>query len=184
MAAPLAIPSDVEDLWRPLTPADYPRVPNLIDKASALLRQRLPWVDARVTRFRLDPTDAGGLDPLTVASVVATVVKRFLVNPDGATNSGETTGPYSQTKGFALRGDKDVRGELYVSDQDVKNLLVPSKGLPRIGTIKSRPRLAPWPYGDVGGPSLGASGSMDLWLLDQQGGLGELPYLPSHNTGA
>jgi len=184
MSQPLAVPSDVEDMWRPLSGSEMSRVANLITKASSMLRQRAPWLDARMARFKVDPTDLGGLDPVTVATVVATIVKRFLVNPDGATNTSETTGPYSYSRGFALRGDRDVRGELSVTDSDVAALAPAQLSPSRIGTIKSHARLAPWPYGSVGSPTIGTGSSMDLWLLENQGGVGELPYLPSHDSSS
>ncbi len=161
MGISLAEPQDVADLWRPLTSDETQRVENLIGKASALLRQRLPWVDARMARFAVDATDEGGLDPLAVANVVAGIVKRFLVNPDGATNMSEASGPYSQSKGFALRGDKDVRGELIVTDSDVEALTPPKRTRARAGTIVVSPRLAPSRFGDIPYDALGAGGVTD-----------------------
>ncbi|MGZ4588679.1 MAG: hypothetical protein ACXVX9_12860 [Mycobacteriaceae bacterium] len=144
MANPLASTDDVVDLWRPFTSTDeQARVSRLIVKASALLRQALPWVDARIARFNTDPTDLGGLDPVTVATVVATMVKRYLVNPDGATNTSETAGIFSHAKGFALRGDKDVRGELIVTESDIAALTPPSMLRPRMATLRTKARLAP-----------------------------------------
>lgn len=169
MGAPLATTDDVADLWRPLTAgAETDRVARLILKASALLRQKVPWVDARMAAFGVDSTDPTGLDPELVANVVATMCKRFLVNPDGATNTSETTGPFSHSKGYALRGDKDVRGELLVTESDIQALMPAKKSKSRIGTIKARPRLAPWPFGDMGNPALGLSrGGMDSLLLQE-----------------
>lgn len=167
MAAPLATTDDVADLWRPLASTEVQRITNLIVKASALLRQKVPWVDARMVLFSVDPANIGGLDPDTVANVTAGIVKRFLVNPDGTTNSSETTGPNSRSKGFALRGDKDIRGEMLVTASDVDTLTPPRLSKSRIGTIKVRPRMAPWPYGDLGNPSLAGvgSGGIDSLLL-------------------
>ena len=168
---PLADADDLADLWRPLTPAEQLRVTQLIVKASAMLRQRLPWVDARIARFQADSTDPGGLDPVTVATVVATVVKRFLSNVQGVASEG--IGPYSVT--YAIRGEKDVRGEMYVTDGDLDKLKVASKGVPRVGSVKVRPRMAPWPYGDMGAPdSEGASA--DVWLGAEGGSPGEFSY--------
>lgn len=131
--APLASPDDVADMWRPLSADETIRVSRLVMKASALLRQAVPWVDARLTRFAVDSTDPGGISPDVVATAVATMVKNFLVNPDGATNVSETTGPYSQSRGYALRGDKDVRGELRVTES-ILAMLTPA--------VKTKARLA------------------------------------------
>jgi hypothetical protein len=179
-AVPLALPQDVEDVWRPLSDTEVSRVQRLIEKASALLRQRLPWVDDRIHRHAVDPTDPGGLDPLSVATVVATVVKRFLSNVQGV--ASETAGPYAVA--YVLRGDKDARGELQITELDIERLLTPSKSRTRIGTIKSHPRLAPWPYGDLGSPAPAGAGSADLLLTDTLGGYGELPYYPSHDSSS
>jgi hypothetical protein len=144
MASPLATTDDVADLWRPLTSSDdVARVARLVVKASALLRQALPGVDARIARFNTDPTDLGGLDPVLVANVVATICKRFLVNPDGATNTSETAGLFSHAKGFALRGDKDVRGELIVTESDIAALTPSSAMRPRMATLRTKALLAP-----------------------------------------
>jgi len=165
---PLATTDDVSDLWRPLTSSEFDRVSRLIDKASALLRQRIPWIDDRVSRFNADPTDPAGLDPVTVATVTATIVKRYLVNQDGATNTSVSTGPYTISKGFALRGDKDIRGELVVTESDVAALTPAKRSKSRIGTIKTRPRMAPFPYGDLGNPALGGKyGGIDALLIEE-----------------
>ncbi len=168
MGNPLAVFADVSLLWTPLTSADQGRVDGLIVKASALLRQKIPWVDQRVVLFGQDPMNLGGLDPAVVANVIATMVKRYLSNPDGATNSNRTVGPYAEARGYALRGDKDIRGELVVTESDVAALTPAVKSRARIGTIKARGRLAPWPFGDLGNPALaGSSSSFDSWLLVQ-----------------
>ena len=180
MALPvLANADDVADLWRPLTSDETARVTRLIDKASALLRQRAPWVDDRVALFQSDPSNPAALNPETVATVVATIVKRFLSNVQGVVSEG--TGPYSVT--YAIRGEKDIRGEMYVSDADLEKLKVPAKAGSRIGTVKTRPRMAPWPTGEMGAPGqdVGASAS-DLWLGGLGGNPGEYPYTDASPT--
>jgi hypothetical protein len=155
--AQLASSFDVEDMWRPLSDAERPRVDRLVTKASALLRQAVPWVDARMARYRFDPTDLGGLSPDTVATAVATMVKNFVVNPDGATNMSETTGPYSQARGYALRGDKDRRGELQVTDSILAMLAPPVLIRSRLGVLGVSSAF------DTEDPSLSA---FDLPVLD------------------
>lgn len=173
MTTALATPDDVTALWPSASTLEAGRLDSLIAKASARLRQKLPWVDARIAAFKTDPTDPSGLDPTLVADVIATAIKRYLANPDGATNTSTTTGPYSTSKGYALRGDKDIRGELYISDDDLANLR-PAKKSPFAGTVRTRARLAPWPFGDVGNPALANGGSMDSWLLEE--GLADPAY--------
>ncbi|MGZ6852470.1 MAG: Gp19/Gp15/Gp42 family protein [Mycobacteriaceae bacterium] len=174
MANPLATTDDVADLWRPFTSTDEEaRVSRLVAKASALLRQALPSVDARIARFNVDSADLGGLDPVTVATVVATMVKRYLVNPDGATNTSETAGQFSHAKGFALRGDKDVRGELIVTESDIAALTPASPLRPRMATLRTKALLAPrHPSSlDDSGPLLdpGMTADDNGWVLQDPG---------------
>ena len=124
--APLAEPGDVEDLWRPLTADETVRVARLIDKASANLRQACPFdIDERTDLFEDDPDNAQALDPLTVASVVATKVKNYLVNPDGVATGSESIGPFAHSATYVNRYDKtgsDVRGSLQFTESDIDQL--------------------------------------------------------------
>jgi hypothetical protein len=123
---PLAETSDVADLWRPLSDAETTRVARLIVKATAQLRQNCPFdIDERIELYTTDPTAPIALDPTLVADVVATVVKRFLVNVDGVASSSEGVGPYSRSATFVNRYDKsgsDVRGALQVTESDIDRL--------------------------------------------------------------
>jgi hypothetical protein len=166
MASVLATTADLEDMWRPLQAAETARAGRLLVKASSLLRQKMPYLDARIARFVVDPTDQGGLDPVTVSIVVATMVKRFLSNVEGV--AAETAGPFGVT--YAIRGEKDVRGEMAVSASDLEALSPYRSKKSRVGSIKTRPHLAPWPYGDLGGPGAGSSAG-DSWLAEIGTGL-------------
>jgi hypothetical protein len=163
MGGPLASIEDVTLMYTPLAGADQPtldQITGLIQKASAILRQRIPWVDDRIARFGIDPTDVGGLDPVLVADVVATMIKRFLVNQSGATNQSETVGPYSHSTGFVIRGEKNiVLGELFLSDSDIDKLRGPIKLSPKIGTARMGSTLNRVVHGyydgDVWAPGMG-----------------------------
>lgn len=124
--ATLALPGDVEDVWRPLSTAEVPRVTNLIEKASARLRQKCPFdIDERISLFYDDSKAPTALDPAIVADVVATIVKRFLVNIEGAAASNESTGPFSKSTTWVNRYDKtgsDVRGAIEVTESDIDQL--------------------------------------------------------------
>lgn len=144
MSVNLCTPDDVADLWRPLTSdAEKARVDRLIGRASDLLRQKLPAVDKRISLFGSDPTNIAGLNPTVVASTVATVVKRFLTNPNGSTHTSKTLGGASISYGYALRGDQDVRGELIITDADLEKLAVPVESKPWLATVKTKHGLAP-----------------------------------------
>lgn len=172
MAIPLATVDDVRELFPASADPGMSdvQISRLILKASALLRQRARWVDERIERYEANPADDGGLDPMLVASVVATIVKRFLINPSGATNMSETIGPYSQSTGYALRGDKDVRGELMVIDSDLEKLRVPRTVTPFFGTMRISPGLRPSSQGSLGavGSDSGIPGSG--WVTPPGGG--------------
>lgn len=74
MPTPLADPDDVAGIWRPLTTAELAAAEGQIRFASAIVRQQVPSVDARLA--------AGTLDPDLVRGVVASMVQRVLMNPD------------------------------------------------------------------------------------------------------
>lgn len=124
MGDPLAETSDLEDMWRPLADSEVSRASNLIDKASAMLRQATrQTIDTRIGLWETNPTDPRAVDPLVAATVVATIVKRFISNVDGVVSKNVTVGPYSQSEAFALRGDKnDLRGQMIVTDEDLATL--------------------------------------------------------------
>ena len=145
MLTPLAFPSDVVDVWRPLIADEETRVVNLISKASVLLRQKCPWVDARVALHTSDPTNPAGLDPSLVALVVATSVKRFLSNQSGIASEG--VGGYSIA--YALKTDKGFRGEIEILKEDIDKFAVPSLMEARLQTLRVKPKLAPYPDGSL-----------------------------------
>lgn len=160
---PLAQPSDVADVWRPLTDAETAQVANLIAKASAKLRQLAPWdIDARIALSTSNPTNPMALQAEVVADVVATIVKRLLVNPDGVALSSETVGPFSRSQSYVNRYDKtgsDVRGALQVTDSDIDQLRpatqdftpstfrvgIPRPAQPRLGFGSDRVTGYPYP---------------------------------------
>lgn len=139
MPDPLASAEDVEDLWRPLTDTETVRVERLIEKASALLRQATrQTIDTRTALYATAPTDPKAVDPVVAATVVATVVKRFISNVDGAVSDTRTIGTVSHSVAYALRGDKnDLRGQMIVTEQDLETL---SPEIPaQVGTIMVGP---------------------------------------------
>jgi hypothetical protein len=119
MAVPLAQVSDVAAVWRPVTDADeVARVTYLLGLASAKLRSVLPNIDVRIG---LVPPDPLALDPVLVAGVVAGMVKRVVVNPEGLQSSTRTVGPYSESKTHGAQGYGS--GELVVTAEDIAQLL-------------------------------------------------------------
>lgn len=123
---PLATSGDVAALWHPLSSAQEAQVTELIAKASGRLRHVCPWnIDDRIALYATDPANPMALDPEVVADVVATKVKNFLVNPDGAASSSSSAGPFSRAATYVNRYDKtgtDVRGSLHFTESDIDQL--------------------------------------------------------------
>lgn len=146
--AALADVTDVEAaLLRPLTDNEQNYVPTLIIQASSLLRTAEPSVDTRITAF---PSGApSALDPTTVAAVIAGAVKRYMVNPTGIASTSNTVGPGASSVTYALRSEKESRGVLQITPDDISTLFPNRKRL-RAGTIRTRAALAPRPVGRYG----------------------------------
>lgn len=150
VTTPFAEPPDVETaLLRPLTDAERPYVPDLIDKASGLLRTRVPSIDDRIELWNQDPKNLAGVSPSTVATVVAGVVKRYMTNPQGFVSETQTVAEYSTSHSYALRGEKETRGEMRISDEDLA-VLFPNRKRARVGSFRLSPALAPRPVGRYG----------------------------------
>lgn len=153
---PLASVEDVEAMWRPVSGADVNRVAALISTASAKLRQKAPFdIDARMLLFRNQPRDPIALDPAIVANVVATIVKRYLINQDGVASSTESAGPFAKSQTYVSRYDRtgsDVRGALQVVDADIDELRpsVPRRTPVAVQMVPTRamePEPGYWPNG-------------------------------------
>lgn len=122
----LATRGDVETaLLRPLTPNEASFIAALCDQASEKLRVAVPSVDMQMAAYGVDP--ATGMSPVLVASVLANVIKRVLVNPRGLWSSGgESAGPFSAPSevyaGGSRAGASTGPGELVVTAADIKQL--------------------------------------------------------------
>lgn len=169
----------------------------LLRKATALLRQKAPHVDARIAAFEADPSDPRGLDPVTVATVVAGVVKRVMVNPDGATSDSQTVGIYSRTKTFVFSRGTDPsqvdRGQLAITKADLDQLAPYVPASSHAGSIRLQPSLAPAyglaaggvlvPDGMVGYPDDGLEGDigdqLEVMVDGPVNGPGGVPLEPT-----
>lgn len=135
MAEPLAQLADVEAVWRPVVDAQQvAQVSHLILLASAKVRALVTNLDARTV---LPEGDALRLDPVLVAGVVANIVKRVLVNPDGLQSSTRTVGPYSESQ---THGASEPRG-LVVTPEDLAELLPRGSGGARTLTLGLSDRM-------------------------------------------
>src|SRR4051812_46676681 len=96
MANPLASAGDLAGYWRPLTDAEETIAYNLLAVASALVRKRVPDVDAQIA--------AGTLDPVIVTYVVCEMVKSAVESsgrPVDAKSQSQTMGPYTSAVTYA-----------------------------------------------------------------------------------
>lgn len=127
-------------LLRPLTADEQTYVPTLISQASAKLRTRMRAVDTRIAAYNADPTDPSGLDPAAVEAMLAGVIKRYIVNPQGAQNLSDTILGMSRTYTFPSGGGAwQQLGELVITDADLASL-EPASSFVMPGTIRTRPR--------------------------------------------
>lgn len=180
MTEPLTSQSDVEAaLLRPLSDTEAVYINRIIAQASALLRQAAPSIDDRIDRYNADFSDLTGVSADVVAAVLAGVVKKYLVNPTGIASQTDTDGPFSHSVSYALRSEKEARGVLQITADDLAALF-PSRKRLRAGTIRLRPSLAPRPVGRYGPiPSIGQAVSAVI-DFDQDGSLlvGETFFSP------
>ena len=114
---PFATPSDIEAIWRPLTGDEESTVLAWIEEASQQVRDEVPLVlgldiDERIA--------AGSLSLTTVRSVVAQMVRRVMINPDGDSSVTEQTGPFSVTR---TKARATSSGALYLSAAELRRLL-------------------------------------------------------------
>lgn len=150
MPDPLASWSDVETvLLRPLTTNESAYIDDLIGQASALLRTAVPSVDQRIANNNADPTDLTSVSAETVAAVVAGAVKRYMVNPTGIASNTQTVGPFSESTSYALRSEKEARGVLQFTSEDIA-VLFPDRKRLRVGSIRLKAGMAPRPVGNYG----------------------------------
>ena len=97
---------DVEDRWRPLTEVETRLANTLAVDASVRVRRRFPTIDARIA--------SGSVDPLEVTAVVAGMVKRAMIAPEGVSLHTQVGGPYQDTKRYA-----NPLGDLYLTADDL-----------------------------------------------------------------
>jgi hypothetical protein len=133
VALTYATSTDVSIKWRPTGPAlstaESAWVDVLIGEASALLRRRLPGLDASIT--------AGTIDATLARMVVTNVVLRVVRNPAGVTQ--QAVGPESATY-----AKSQAVGQVVVTDDDIAVLTDPnaaSVGGVLVGTVNVN---GPW----------------------------------------
>lgn len=99
---------DVEARWRPLSTAEQDVADQLAADASAMLRERWPDVDARVT--------AGTLTAASLTRIVAMAVKRAMLvgDAEGLESQQQAAGPFSVSATYS-----NPNANLYFTAADV-----------------------------------------------------------------
>lgn len=133
MPATLATTYDVAGMWRTLEDEELTGVEYLLAFASAIIRNRVPNIDARLAD--------GTLDPILVAGVIASMVVRVAQRPAGV--QSESTGPFSVTYANAASG-------LAITDDELALLTPVGTRRRKVGTIQlglpsyCEPRWSRW----------------------------------------
>lgn len=125
---PLAAPNEIRPLFRPLTTAEESTAASLLRRASRMVRDRFPDVDAQIA--------AGVLDGEQVGLAAIEMVLRVMRNPEGLRS--ETTGPFSRSYDPVAASSR-----LVLTDAEVPLLTPPSAATEPAGTITVTAGLAP-----------------------------------------
>lgn len=113
---PFADIADVEAIWRPLTDAESQLAAAWIDEASQQVRDEVPDVDGLDVDERIT---AGSLSAGTVRSVVARMVRRVLMNPEGVRQRTHTLDDFQET----ITVDSALSsGEMFISPREMNRL--------------------------------------------------------------
>lgn len=111
-----ATPADVADMWRILSSDEEIIATNLLDRASRMIRTRIPDIDRRIAGGKLDVHVAG--------DVVVAMVLRVLKHPDSIRSETDTFADHTHSRVF----DQAVSaGLLYIDDTEF-DLLQPGHG--------------------------------------------------------
>lgn len=138
MSTPLATADDLADYWRPLTEQESAVADSLLMVASALIRRRVPDIDAQIS--------AGTIEPVLVLYVIAEMVKSAIdasARPVDARSVSNTVGPFTQSITY------EATSQLFFTDELAALLL----GIAPVATVGSA-RL-----GAAGPPSVPTWGS-------------------------
>jgi hypothetical protein len=123
---PLVEQSHVEAvLLRSLTTTEAQFINTLCEQASALLRVRRHTIDTRIALWDTSPDEPTAVNPDVVAAMLATVIKRAMVNPRGLWSTSETDGDYSYSEtypGQRSGTDGGTPGEIVIVDSDLAKI--------------------------------------------------------------
>jgi hypothetical protein len=119
---PFADVQDVQAIWRPLSDDESVLVAAWIIEASQQVRDEVPDVGGLDVdeRVALAADAAHYLSAATVRSVVARMVRRVLMNPEGARQRSQSVDDYSES----VTVDSSLSsGEMFISPREMARLL-------------------------------------------------------------
>jgi len=109
-----------------MSDAEILTVTGWINEASQQVRDDVPPVGGLTVDERIE---AGTLSAATVRSVVARMVRRVMINPEGDSSVTEQTGPFSVTR---TKSRATASGDLFLTARE----------LARLSGLRSRPQTA------------------------------------------
>jgi len=136
--ADFATVADVSGL-RTLSPAEETRAALLLGYGSALIRQKVPDIDARIATGALDVA----IPRMVAVSMVLRGLQQLAATP-GAKSESTTTGPYTHAVTYA---EAVGSGLIRLFDDELASLLPRPSGSASsgVGTIRLSPGFgAPW----------------------------------------
>lgn len=114
---PLAIPEDLEAIWRPLTDAETSVAVARIAQASRKIRGDVPLVDGLTVAQRID---AGSLDGELVRDVVVEMVRRVMVMGDYVRQQSITVDDATKSSTYDVGVSSGV---MFIADSEMNSLV-------------------------------------------------------------
>ena len=154
MLYPYAAPEDVAGIWRPLSDEETAVASAWIDQASQQIRDEVPDIGGLDVDERLA---AGMLSVDTVRYVVARMVRRVLMNPEGARSRAQGIDNYTES----VTVDSTLsHGELFINERELKRLMGIRLGKGQAFSFETAPDspIVVWPHPMVNGFSGWSSG--------------------------
>jgi hypothetical protein len=140
---PFADIQDVQAIWRSLSDEETVSASAWITEASQQVRDEVPDVGGLDVdeRIALASDAANYLNPATVRSVVARMVRRVLMNPEGARQRSQSVDDYSES----VTVDSSLSsGEMFISPREMARLLGTRSSGGAAFSVDTAPVAAMW----------------------------------------
>lgn len=137
---PFADVQDVAAIWRSLSDDESNLVAAWIDEASQQIRDEVPDVDGLDVDERIT---AGTLAATTVRSVVARMVRRVLMNPEGARQRSQGVDDYQES----VTLDASLSsGEMFISEREMARLMGSPASSRSAFSVDTVPAVVSYPW--------------------------------------